>query len=100
MAAFFPSYALIDTARFPSGVMLQQELVESGYTECRSQTVVSPRSYSKETTINKLRQRYVSTLSLLPEEEFRTGLVRAEQELPDLVEYSIQSLIVSAQIPK
>jgi hypothetical protein len=44
-----------------------------------------------------LRKRYVSTLSLLPEDEFQAGLFRAEQELPDPVEYTINSLLVSAK---
>jgi hypothetical protein len=47
--------------------------------------------------LNKLRQRFISTLSLLPEDEFRTGLVRAERELPNQVEYTLSSLLVSAQ---
>ncbi|MBO0778070.1 MAG: methyltransferase domain-containing protein [Ktedonobacteraceae bacterium] len=97
MASLFPSYPSIDAARFPSGITLEQELAESGFTQCQHVIVNSARSYGKAEALNKLRQRFVSTLSLLPEDEFQAGLVRAERELPDPVEYTVSSLLVSAQ---
>jgi SAM-dependent methyltransferase len=82
---------------FPSGRTLAQELAESGFTKCQQGIVSSARSFSKADTLNRLRRRFISTLSLLPEEEFRAGLIRAERELPDQGEYTVSSLLVSAQ---
>jgi ubiquinone/menaquinone biosynthesis C-methylase UbiE len=97
LASIFPSYPRIDFARFPSGRTLAQELAESGFTKYQQVIVSSARSFSKADTLNKLRQRFISTLSLLPEEEFWAGLIRAERELPDQGEYTVSSLLVSAQ---
>lgn len=97
LASLFPSYPGIDAARFPSGRVLEQELAENGFIRCQQIIVSSARSFSKAEMLNKLRQRFISTLSLLPEDEFMAGLVRAERELPDPVEYTVSSLLVSAQ---
>ena len=97
LASLFPSYPSIDSARFPSSTILEQELAASGFTRCQHIAVSSARSFSKAQTLNKLRQRFISTLSLLPEDEFRAGLSRAERELPDPVEYTVSSLVVSSE---
>jgi hypothetical protein len=47
--------------------------------------------------LEKLRGRYASTFALLPADEYREGLARAERELPDPVSYRSEWLFVIAE---
>jgi hypothetical protein len=43
-----------------------------------------------------VRERYVSPLQLLDEDEYRAGLERMEQKLPETVEYTLHWLVAVA----
>ena len=78
----FPSLQRIDEARFPRIADLQGACRQAGYrrvtTEVRRRHIESmPHEF-----IERVRARYVSTLSILPPGEFERGLAWLEAELP------------------
>jgi len=96
MAPLFPSYVGIEQARFPSAASLEGDLLASGFQSIRRIAHVVPRAFSREEALAKLRGRHASTFDLLDEREYREGLARAERELPDPVEYSLELIVVVA----
>jgi ubiquinone/menaquinone biosynthesis C-methylase UbiE len=92
----FPSILRIDLERFPAPERLAEELSGAGFgppgfTEYRRDVV-----QSRDDVLARIRARHISTLELLPEEEYRSGLERAERELPDPVESTRRFLIAVA----
>ena len=95
-ARFFPSLAPIDRARFPEPEALANELRAAGFPALRTRTLSQRGSVARDDALEKIRSRYISTLSLLPEDEYRDGLARAERELADVTDYPIDWVILSA----
>jgi SAM-dependent methyltransferase len=91
----FPSLERIDRERFPSADELTEELVAAGF-DPRVDPFSQRALISREAALDRIRGRYISTLELLSEEEYRTGLARAERELPDEIAYGIEWLVVIA----
>ena len=92
----FPSILKIDLERFPAPERLSAELSGAGFglasfTDYRRDVV-----QSREDVLERIRARHISTLELLPDKEYRTGLERAERELPDPVESTRLFLIAVA----
>jgi len=96
VARVFPSLAAIDRARFPAPGLLARELETAGLGEARIRRISQSATLERGDALEKLRERYISTLSLLPEDEYRAGLERAERELPELVESANEWAIVVA----
>lgn len=96
LAALFPSYVEIERARFPTAEQLGEELVAAGFVAPTCRRYVVDRQFSREEALRRIRERLGSTFLLLPEHEYRAGLERAERELPDLVEYELTMLLVTA----
>lgn len=94
LARFFPSLAAIDLARFPEPGLLCGELREAGFSDVRIRALSLPATIAREEALERLRGRYISTLSMLPEEEYRAGLERAERELEAETAYSLEWAIV------
>ena len=44
----------------------------------------------REAALDRVRGRFISTLQLLDEDEYRSGLERMEAELPERVEYALE----------
>jgi SAM-dependent methyltransferase len=95
-APLFPSYVAIERSRFPTAERLAEELMVAGFARQEYARYEWSRTMSKAMALRKLRERSVSTHVLLNEEEYREGLVRAERDLPDPVEYTLEMLFVSA----
>ena len=93
---FFPSLAPIDRARFPEPEALANELRAASFPALRTRTLSQRGSVARADALEKIRSRYISTLSLLPEDEYRDGLARAERELADVTDYPIDWVILSA----
>ena len=53
-------------------------------------------SLDRETALERVRGRHISTFDLIDEAEVRSGIARLERELPDRVEYPIEWLIAVA----
>jgi SAM-dependent methyltransferase len=78
---YFPSIALIDRPRFPPVETLTTELRRAGFEEVRAEVYQEPRRIDIAEVVDRVRGRYISTLSLLPPLEYRLGLQRLEEML-------------------
>src|ERR671935_479318 len=78
---YFPSIAVIDRARFPSVDVLTAELRRAGFGEVGVELKAEPRRMTIAEVVDRVRGRYISTLSLLPALEYRLGLQRLEEML-------------------
>ena len=76
--------------------MLAGELRAAGFARVRTLSIEQRATISREDALRKLRGRYISTLLLLPEHEYRNGVARAEQELADVTEYGRDWVILTA----
>jgi SAM-dependent methyltransferase len=93
---YFPSMLEIDLARFAPPETLAAELRAAGFAEARSFPHVQEATIDRETALERIRGRHISTFDLLEETELEAGLKRAEAELPENVHYRSQWLIVVA----
>ena len=91
----FPSLERIDRERFPTEADLTQELVASGF-EPRVVRITQRAGITRQAALERIRGRYISTLELLSDEEYRSGLERAESELPNEIAYALEWLVVIA----
>lgn len=94
--AFFPSFAEIDLARFPEPTLLCRELLGAGFRAARVVPVTLTRAVDRETALERIRGRWLSTFDLLDDAEYDAGLARAERELPASVETRQEWAIVAA----
>jgi SAM-dependent methyltransferase len=97
--SFFPSLAAVDRARFPREDELCDELVEAGFATVRVVPLRDSETVDRATALERLHGRHISTFALLDPEEVRTGIERAERELPDDVEVRLEQLVVVAEKP-
>jgi SAM-dependent methyltransferase len=95
-AAYFPSFADIDRARFPSARSLVDELSAAGFRAVRVADLSLQRSTSRDDVLAKIRGRAFSTFELLDEDELQAGLRQAEASLPARVTYPVAWLIATA----
>jgi ubiquinone/menaquinone biosynthesis C-methylase UbiE len=91
----FPSLERIDRERFPTEHELTRELRAAGL-EPRVTPLSQRAQITREAALERIRGRYISTLELLSEDEYRSGLDRAERELPEEIAYALEWLIVVA----
>src|SRR5207237_5156200 len=71
--AYFPSLAAIDRARFPTRRALREELDFAGFDMAEVTTLEQRFETPREEVLRRLRARHISTLELLPEDEYRAG---------------------------
>lgn len=93
LARYFPSYAAADEARFPSRSQLEAELGQAGLSDVHVTSFDHERIITHEQAVARIRGRAFSTFDLLPPNEYRAGLERAEAELPDATRYPMRWLI-------
>jgi SAM-dependent methyltransferase len=96
LGPFFPSLEAIDRAQFSTTDDLVRELEEAGFASVSHARLDQRASVDRESALQRVRERYVSPLQLLDEDEYRTGLERMEQTLPETVEYTLQWLVAVA----
>jgi SAM-dependent methyltransferase len=99
LARFFPSLKPIDLERFADPAVLARELREAGFAKVRVRQLSQTGRIARDEALERLRGRYISTLSLIPETEYREGLARAERELGDETVYGLEWSIVVAETP-
>ena len=80
---YFPSIAVIDAARFPSVGVLQRQLEKARFGEVSVEVLVERAELNLADVVDRVRGRYISTLSLLPPLEYRQGLQRLEEMLSE-----------------
>ncbi len=97
---YFPSIARIDSARFPSPSSLQRSLRMAGFFTMTIDFQREEASMDIAELVDRVRGRYISTLSLVPALEFRLGLQRLEELRTSAgnrrVPYELEWAIVSA----
>jgi ubiquinone/menaquinone biosynthesis C-methylase UbiE len=93
---YFPTIARIDLERFPAESALAAELSAAGFPDVRFLRLSQRGALTRQAALERIRGRHISTFDLLDEEEIRTGTARAEQELPERVEYDQEWLIAIA----
>jgi ubiquinone/menaquinone biosynthesis C-methylase UbiE len=91
----FPSLERIDRDRFPTEEGLTQELLTAGF-EPRVIRLSQRAEITRRAALERIRGRYISTLELLSDDEYRSGLERAERELPNEIAYTLEWLVVIA----
>jgi SAM-dependent methyltransferase len=94
--SFFPSLEGLDRARFPMPDELVGELRDAGFEQMRLVPLDQRAVIDREWALTKVGGRFISTLQLLDEDEFRSGLERLEAELPERVEYELGWLVAVA----
>lgn len=90
---FFPSFEAADKERFPSREQLEEELRGAGFAEVRTLTHVLRETVDRETVLERIRGRHISTFQLIDDDEYRAGLERAECELPAESEQTLVWLV-------
>ena len=78
---FFPSIRRIDADRFLPPSRLERDLAAAGFEQVNTSIDVDEGEVSLATVVDRVRGRYISTLSLLPPAEYRQGLQRLEEML-------------------
>ncbi|HKI90926.1 MAG TPA: class I SAM-dependent methyltransferase [Gaiellaceae bacterium] len=92
----FPRLREIDLARFPAPGALCAELEAVGFAATRIVRLSLATESSRETQLEKIRGRHISTFDLLTDAELAKGTARAERELPERVESRQEWAIVVA----
>ena len=93
---YFPSIAEIDLARFAPADVLVEELRAAGFAAVRTLRLHQRATIDRETALERIRGRHISTFDLIDETEIEVGLNRAAKDLPDQVEYRTEWLVVVA----
>jgi len=82
LARWFPSVGDIDAARFPDPKRIVHFMKER-WTRVETGQEVEPRVTRSGTWRSAVEARFVSTLQLVPEDEFRRGLAAYDEAHPD-----------------
>lgn len=90
---YLPSLEGIDRARFPRSDQLVAELREAGFSDVAVHRLDQRASLPRDEALYRLRERHISTLTLIDDEEYERGAAEAERSLPGVVEYDVRWLI-------
>lgn len=78
---FFPSFAAIDVARFPSEERLAALFLDAGFIDIAMDYSKAAPEPLDERYLEKVANRFISTLRLVPEDEYANGLVRMRERV-------------------
>lgn len=96
----FPSLLPIDRARFPAIEEIVEALGHAGFSRLVLERRVLRRTLPVAVQLERVRRKYISTLDLIPPEEYERGLAFLERELPrrhgDTYETAIEFTFVGA----
>jgi|tagenome__1003787_1003787.scaffolds.fasta_scaffold20986928_5 SAM-dependent methyltransferase len=99
---WFPSIPTIDLARFPSPGDLEGELAGAGLVAARMRRIDQTVELDPADVIERVRGRYISTLHLLDEAEYRDGLGALERDLTGAAEplqATLRWALIAAEVP-
>jgi ubiquinone/menaquinone biosynthesis C-methylase UbiE len=80
---YFPSIPVIDAVRFPKVAVLERELERAGFRRVSVEVRTEGSELDLADVVDRVRGRYISTLSLLQPVEYRQGLQRLEEMLAE-----------------
>lgn len=83
MNRFFPSFASIDLARFPRIDSVRRWLDEAGFVDMDTRSIETETYLADMDYVKRVGDRWVSTLQLLPQDEFIEGLEKLRQTVCD-----------------
>lgn len=96
---YFPSIPAIDLARFPDPQAVAGELNAGGFAGATIERISMPVSSHGPDIVERVRGRYISTLALVPDDEYRDGLARLEQDVAggrDAFEHQLEWALITA----
>ena len=97
---YFPSIPAIDLARFPDPDVLGTALAGAGFEQPQIQRFDQPVTAEAADVLERVRGRYISTLRLLDEGEYRAGVERLEADVAagrDRFDYTLRWALVTAR---
>jgi ubiquinone/menaquinone biosynthesis C-methylase UbiE len=97
---YFPSIPAIDLARFPDPAGLCDELAAAGLPDVGVERFDQPVTAAAADVVERVRGRYISTLRLLDEDEYRGGLARLEADVAagcERFDYTLRWALVTAR---
>ncbi len=93
----FPEVQEIDRVRFPGEQELAAELSAAGFASPYVTRISQVGHLTRDEAMERIRGRFISTLALLDDDAYEAGLSRAERELPELIESSLEWLVITAE---
>jgi ubiquinone/menaquinone biosynthesis C-methylase UbiE len=78
---YFPSVAAIDHARFPTPPALATGLARAGFHDVAEEALVQQVLLDPPDVVERVRGRYISTLHLIPADEYERGLAALERDM-------------------
>jgi ubiquinone/menaquinone biosynthesis C-methylase UbiE len=94
---YFPSMEEIDRARFPTPDNFERELTRAGFATPRFTRISQRATVTREVALERIRGKHIATFDLIPDDEWREGVERAERELPDQIDYRQEWLLAVAE---
>ena len=95
LAEWFPSWADIDRRRFPTVDALTEELRNAGFQRVEAAHNPQRLEFMRDHALSMLRARFASSFALIDEHEYELGLARAEREMADSFESTLQLVCVT-----
>ena len=99
VARAVPRVAEIDRERFPGPERLLDALRGAGFARPETLRLRQAATLSRAEALERLRGRFISTLHLLSDEELAEAVARAERDLPETVESTLDWLVLGAERP-
>jgi SAM-dependent methyltransferase len=93
----FSSLEAIDRARFPTPEALEAELGAAGFGKVRFVRLSQRATLGREAALERIRGKHISTFDLLGDDEYESGLARAEVELSATVDYALEWIVTVAE---
>ncbi len=97
VARVVPRVAEIDRERFPGPERIGAALRGAGFAEPETRRLRQDVTLTRNEALERLRGRFISTLHLLGDEELAEGIERAERELPETVDSTLDWLVLGAE---
>ena len=97
---YFPSIPAIDHARFPDPQRLLEELAGAGFADAGRRRIDVPVVSAAADVVERVRGRYISTLRIIDDEEYRAGLARLDAEVAnglDEFRYTLEWCLITAR---
>jgi ubiquinone/menaquinone biosynthesis C-methylase UbiE len=81
MNAYFPSFAMVDKARFQSAEAIANAMTRAGFVRTGAEVHSAEPRPIDQTYAERVEGKFISTYALIPEEEFEAGLKRLYADL-------------------
>lgn len=78
---YFPSFSEIDLYRFPEEGKIVNMLSYTGFHDIRCEYYISVRDWLSEEYLQKVGSKFISTLRLIPQNEFDEGFAKMKEEV-------------------